>query len=100
MSPARAVVIGHAWITGPTLLLLGAGALLARSLDARPSLGALLGGVVAWGWWSLMVPRWRGWATSRGADPDEVQRLGERTLLLWKKGSALEKTEFGSRREP
>ena len=48
----------------------------------------------AWLWWSFSVPRWRFWALSRGADPVQLQNLGQVAKLLWPKGSLFEKTEF------
>jgi len=94
MSPAKTVLMGHALINGPVIVLVALGALLAPSISIRPGIGALVGAVLGWGWWSIMVPKWRRWALAQGTDPNELQRLAERTFLVWKKGSALEKTEF------
>jgi len=49
---------------------------------------------VAWIWWSYAVPRWRRWALSAGVDPEELQRLAQKQLLVWPKGHFFEKTEF------
>ena len=54
----------------------------------------LVGLIFGWVWWSYSVPRWRDWALTRGADPDELQKLGIAAQLVWPKGHALEKTEF------
>ena len=98
MSPLNAVLVGHALVNGVTILIIGACVLSANALEVRWTIGVLAGGVLSWGWWSLMIPRWRRWAASQGADPEQTQRLGERTLLLWEKGSVLEKTEFRGKR--
>jgi len=50
--------------------------------------------VLGWLWWSYAAPRWRHWALRRGANPDELQKAGERAKLLWPRGHFLEKTEF------
>jgi hypothetical protein len=97
MTPARAVLIGHMWINVPVIGMVVIGALLATFLGAPPPLGGFAGIVLGWLWWSLMVPRWRAWALRRNVDAAALQRLGERTFLLWKQGSMLERTEFRDR---
>jgi hypothetical protein len=53
--------------------------------------GLLLGILPAWLWWSALIARWREWAKLRGADERQTQRLGERSGLVWPKGSVFRK---------
>jgi len=62
-------------------------------------IGLLLGVIPAWLFWSISVPRWREWAKRRGADEERIQFLGQRSGLVWPKGSILEKTEFRPRKK-
>lgn len=48
----------------------------------------------AWLWWSFYIPQWRRWALLAGADPEELQYLGECANLVWPRGSLFEKTEI------
>ena len=76
---------------------MGAFAMLAAGVTGSRTLGfalLALGFLAGWLWWSYAVPRWRHWALRRGANPDELQRAGERAKLLWPRGHFLEKTEF------
>jgi len=54
----------------------------------------LLGFIMAWTWWSLLVPRWRKWALKKGVPPDELQKWAALTGLVWPKGWIFEKTEY------
>ena len=97
LTPLSAVAYGHLVVTLPVLAIMAVVAFF-----AWPRLGAMsliIGGVLAWPWWSLAVPRWRRWALARGADPDALQRLGERTGLVWPRGWIFEKTEIPPRRD-
>ena len=101
LTPELAVRRGHYFITVPVLTTMVAlWVLLAKLFPRGPSnipTGVLIVAgppTVAWLWWSYAVPRWRYWALSRGVDPDALQRLAQRTSLVWRKGHILEKTEF------
>ena len=54
----------------------------------------LSGILLAWLWWSYFIPQWRSWAIARGADPEELQRLGVQSGLVPQKGSFFERTEI------
>jgi hypothetical protein len=102
LTPAQIIFRGHLVATLPALLLLVAVFVIFAHWIAQPmlwpqpslqayfrrlglvSVGAL---VVGWLWWSVAILRWRAWARTQAADEQEVQRLGQRTLLLWPKGS-------------
>ena len=98
LSTRRALIIGHLVVNGPVLAIILAGAYVGRVLASGAgrgtALGGMVGAIVAWPWWSLAVPRWRAWALAHGANPDELQRFGVMTGLLWRKGSMFERTEL------
>lgn len=50
-------------------------------------------------WWSWAAPRWRHWALSRGADPDELQGIAQREKLLWPQGHWCERLEIPVRKQ-
>jgi len=99
VSPLRAVAHGHLTVTLPVVgvivlfgfigwLLNGVGALF---------IGLIVGSVVAWPFWSFLMPRWRDWVEDSGLTGNDVQRLAVLTFLLWPQGSLFERTEFKRR---
>ena len=89
-----AIVVQPVYWIFSALIFVG---VLVGMLARRPLLGSVIvlaGFVLGWLWWSYSVPRWRRWALGRGADPDELQRMGEEKKLVWPRGHILEKTEF------
>ena len=96
MTAGRAVVIGHLRVTLIVIALIVAGGAIGRANGYRNP-GLLAGVALAWLWWSWQVPRWRDWVTDRGAPVDAVQRLAVRTMLVWPKGSLMERTELRRR---
>jgi hypothetical protein len=91
LGPGRAVAIGHAVISLPSVVvLLGISWL---TWEHSP-VGALIGVLIAWLWWAFAVPRWRHWALAAGADPNALQRWGQSTGLIWPRGWIFEKTEI------
>jgi hypothetical protein len=100
LSAGRAILIGHLVITLPVLaIFVGAMRLGQAILGDGWFLLVLVGFGVSWLWWSVVAPRWRQWALDRGAPPDELQRLAAANRLLWRKGSAFEKTEIKPRKK-
>ena len=100
LSARAAVDRGHAVVNRPVRVIMGLvmalGALFAFVLH-RETLGyaiVISAPFVAWIWWSYAVPRWRHWALTRGASPDELQALAQREKLVWPRGHFFEKTEF------
>jgi hypothetical protein len=96
ISAAKAVIIGHLLVNVPVIALVVILSVVGMVMFGRAGFygGAFIGAVVGWLWWSLTVPRWRRWALKRGAPPDKLQTLAQRTGLVWKKGSVLESTEI------
>ncbi len=102
LNPGIAVLIGHLVVNVPVLILiLGMSVLGWYLLPGRFWWLAFfgIGFVLAWSWWSLLVPLWRRWAIRRGADPDRLQKLAVMTGLVWPKGWIFEKTEFRYKEE-
>ncbi len=99
ISARRAVAIGHLVVNVPGLVVIAGVGVATMGHPSGSSFALILGaGAVAWLWWAFTVPRWRRWATTRGADPTALQRTGERTGLIWPEGSWMSRTEFRSRR--
>jgi hypothetical protein len=97
LSVGQAILAGHLVVNGPTVLVLVGGGYLGQMLADSFGLGALVAALPAWLWWSFVIPRWRQWALTTGADPERLERLGVRTLLLWPKGSLFARTELPPR---
>jgi hypothetical protein len=93
-----AVARGQRLVNWPVRLLLLAGfgtAYFLRGVSTVfATVVAVSGFAFAWLWWSYFIPQWRAWALGRGADAGELQRLGVRGGLVWRKGSVFELTEI------
>jgi hypothetical protein len=110
LSITTAVAIGTFWVNIPVLPLLFA-PLAALFYFAPPDTSQpptvsilmamlalfLLGFVIAWCWWSYMVPRWRVWAWERVEDLHGLRKRAVRAGLIWPEGHRFEKTEFRTR---
>jgi hypothetical protein len=98
-SPLRAVVRGHLTVTLPVLIVIALCGLIGWFLNGAGALlmGIFVGSIIAWPFWSFLMPRWRDWVEDSGLTGDEVQRLALLTFLLWPKGSLFERTEFKRR---
>jgi hypothetical protein len=98
LSAEVAVKRGKLLVNGPVQLLqiglLVGGFCLIKVVPLLAIVMMVIAVPCAWLWWSFSVPRWRFWALSRGADPVQLQRLGQAANLIWPKGSLFEKTEF------
>jgi hypothetical protein len=101
LTPKRAVLLGHLFVSLPVVIIMGLMPLLGNALGGEvwAVVGLVLGFVLAWMWWSCFVPLWREWAKRRGADEERTQSLAERSLLVWPRGSIFEKTEFRRRKK-
>lgn len=102
LKPGVAVLIGHLVVNVPVLILIagstGLGLFFFHSSDWWVAF-FIIGTVLAWMWWSLVIPLWRKWAIRRGADPERLQKLAALTGLVWPKGWIFEKTEFRYKKE-
>ena len=100
LKAGQAVLLGHLVVNVPVLTIIGLAYLIGyisigpdRAIFCVP-----VGAVMAWVWWSAIVPRWREWVKNQGADEVRTQHLAQVTGLVWPKGSFLEKTEFRLRK--
>ena len=99
LSVSKAIIIGHVVVNGGVLLLIGITVYICYRLDLVNLCAAgIIGAAVAWPWWSVSVPRWRRWALGQGVDPEQLQKAGVRTGLVWPKGWIFEKTEIPPRK--
>lgn len=96
LSAAKAVVVGHLVVTVPVLLVIAVAAVVGRT-SGHATAGLVVGCLVGWVLWSFLVPRWRDWVSTTSAPAGEVQRLAQLTGLVWRQGSALERTEMRRR---
>jgi hypothetical protein len=55
------------------------------------------GFVLAWSWWSLMIPKWRLWAYERVTDIPRLKTMAVNVGLTWPDGSLFSRTEIKSR---
>ena len=92
LTAARAVLVGHLVVNVPVVAIMCLGGVVGLAFGNAP-VGALVGIVPGWIFWSLAVPRWRRWALARGAPADRTQQIAAATGLTWPKGFVLEKTE-------
>jgi hypothetical protein len=101
LTPERADFIGHLVVNVPVVAIIGLGSLLGYILRGPvwAMVGFFLGLIAGWFWWSMSVPRWREWAKRQGADEERTQLLGEKSGLVWPKGSIFEKTESRPRKK-
>ena len=104
LSARQAVDRGHEVVNEPVfglMALLGVLTMLAlyhdRVIPALILFPSML--VVPHLWWSWTAPRWRHWALSRGADPDELQGIAQREKLLWPQGHWCERLEIPVRKQ-
>src|SRR5271163_4778798 len=95
ISVKRAIFVGHLCVTGGVFIVIGVTILVCHVFALLNFPGAAgLGALIAWPWWSITVPKWRKWALERGADAEQLQKVGVRSGLVWPKGCILEKTEI------
>src|SRR6266446_2215390 len=96
VSPLRAVAHGHLTVTLPVVGIIAFCGFIGWLLNGVGALfvGLIVGSVIAWPFWSFLMPRWRDWVEDSGLTGDDVQRLAVLTFLLWPKGSLFERTEF------
>lgn len=100
LSVARAVIAGHALVSGGVLAIVALTMVLGSFATNLPLVGlAGIGCLLGWPYWSAMIPRWWRWALVRGVDPYDLQKAAEAAQLVWPRDSVLAKTEFGNRWE-
>ena len=96
LRPASAVAIGTLVVNVPVFLLLFGPGSVAIWLGRDDTLPWLipLSFAAAWGWWSVLVPRWRLWAYERVPSTGALHDRAVAAGLLWPRGSFFERTEM------
>ena len=59
-------------------------------------IGILVGFILAWFIWSLLIIRWKIWAYSRVRNINDLRKKAIEEKLIWPDGSWFEKTEIGT----
>jgi len=109
LSPLVAVACGLLFVNMPVLIALCGVPILTWFVVGMPhrlgdsggigvAISACLGVVVAWGWWSVSVPKWRLWAYRRVKDIVRLNRYAVAAGVIWPRGHPLERTEIKSGR--
>lgn len=94
LSVGVAVTIGHLLITVPVFAIFASFMLFFYYRGWSVLLGAIIGTIPGWLFWSVTIPVWRRWALKNGADADELEKWATRAGLTWPKGSPPAKTEI------
>lgn len=105
MSVRRALLIGWLWVNGPVTLFLFGGMALAGVLYDKYAVSGWLAValwavcfILAWLWWSLMVPQWRLWAYRRVENALALKHGAVSAQLTWEDGTWFSRTEIKSLR--
>lgn len=100
ISVERAILMGYLFVNIPVGLLIAGPMLVVAKYVSRPGpwwIAVLPGGfILAWLWWSVVIPKWRLWAYERVQDIGELKRSAVDAQLLWPDGSIFQKTEIKS----
>jgi len=99
----KLILAGQLGINLPVILLIIGLPLLAFFLIDNLALKIILmilllilGIVLAWTLWSILITKWRIWAFSQVEDPADLIKLKDlaiQTALIWEDGHTFEKTE-------
>jgi hypothetical protein len=109
ISVAKAIMRGLVVVNGPVLPLTLAPMLvlapfmsvIETAVGQRAAITIFLssivaGGLIAWRWWAIAVPKWRLWAYERVTDIPTLKRWAVRVGLTWPDGHPFENTEIKS----
>ena len=99
-SPGKAVLVGTLVVNVPVLGFLFGPGFAATRLGYESLFLYIFGAsfFIAWGWWSVSLPRWRLWAYQRVKSTGEVHSRALAAGLVWPRGSLPERTEFRTAR--
>ena len=99
VTPFQAVAYGHLTVTLPVVGIIGLFGFIGWFLNGVGAvfIGVIVGAIIAWPFWSFLMPRWRDWVEDSGLTGADVQRLAVATFLLWPQGSLFERTELKRR---
>ncbi|HSV39550.1 MAG TPA: hypothetical protein VLI04_12405, partial [Nocardioidaceae bacterium] len=71
------------------IIVIGLGALVGFAFGSV-AVGAIVGSLIGWVLWAFLVPLWRDWVPGTTAPRAEVQKLAQRTGLVWREGFLLD----------
>ncbi|MEQ8627772.1 hypothetical protein [Ekhidna sp.] len=83
MTTSKAILIGWLLIIIPIVGLVVLSTLIAMNYGMRSQFGILIGAVIGWVYWSIMVNKWIKWSLKKGVDKEALQKYGQWFLLLW-----------------
>ena len=77
VSPLQAVAHGHLTVTLPVVGIIAFCGFIGWLLNGVGAffIGLIVGSVIAWPFWSFLMPRWRDWVEDSGLTGDDVQCL-------------------------
>ncbi|WGD33698.1 hypothetical protein [Olleya sp. YS] len=105
LSVKKAIIYGQLMVNLPVLICLVSLPLLFFFLSSKGFIddltaliiGVLLGVILAWLVWSVLITKWRIWAYSNVNNLHELKRQAIRKKLIWEEGSTFERTEYRSK---
>jgi hypothetical protein len=59
----------------------------------------VIGFILAWGIWSIMITKWKIWAYEKVEDIDLLKRRAIKEKLIWPDGHFFERTEIRSKQD-
>jgi uncharacterized membrane protein YciS (DUF1049 family) len=99
----QAIARGNKMVNNPTLcilILVPVAFMLLYYYDVFSAwiiaVGFVLGFLLAWLYWSVMITRWRLWAFENVRNVHELRKKAIKEKLMWPEGSMFEKTEIRS----
>ncbi len=100
LSIAKAINKGHIMVNLPVfLIMVGFPSLLhLLGLDKKIVLvAAIIGVIMAWFIWSIVITKWKIWAFERIENIEELKRRAIDEKLIWPDGHIFERTEIRSK---
>lgn len=95
----RAIVVGHLVVNLPMIAIMVGTVLYGVMRHVPVPVALAVGAILSWPYWSLVAPRWRAWALSRGTPAGILQHEAVRNGILWPKGWVFERSEIPVRRK-
>lgn len=80
----KIIIKGQLWVNLPVMLvilLFWYMLFFKFNLDYR--LSGILGCVIGWLLWEILIRKWIVWCLNNDVKPDRILKLGKRSLLLW-----------------
>lgn len=104
VSVKKALIKGHLMVNVPVIVFLFGPGFLTYYLSEQyilPSwsvlIASLIGFILAWLTWSIMITKWRVWAFENVRNVHELKKKAIEQKLIWEDGATFEKTEIRSK---